>query len=170
MVNAETIQPLMFSDCDNITAEAAAVDMNTYANSIFPKTNPGSGYVSPGSIVADGNITFYGSHRRERAAKEEAVAADEEYDFEGDRDLEERLLFSTCPPSCNKHPNIPVCIALNCVTGGGRRRDQALSSDSYYQGQVFTLSSLIKMLNVKAGQLSLTYGCQISLFISTVDG
>lgn len=169
MVSAETIQPLMFSDCDNSTAAAAAEDMNAYINSLIPKTNPGSGYVYPGNRVSNNNINFYGHHWRGRALREAAVADAQENESTGDRDLEERSLgFSTCPNSCNKHPNIPVCIALNCVTGGGRRREQY--SNSYYQGQYFSLNSLIQKMNIKAGQLSLTYGCQVSLFIDTIDG
>jgi len=169
VVSAETIQPLLFSDCDNATAEAASVDMNSYINSLIPKTNPGSGYVNPGYRVSQSNINYYVHHWRGRALREAPVADVQENELTGDRDLEERSLrFSTCPTSCNKHPNIPVCIALNCVTGGGRRREQY--SNNYYQGQYFSLNSLIQKMNIKAGQLSLTYGCQIALFIDTIDG
>ena len=47
MVSAETIQPLMFSDCDNSTAAAAAEDMNAYINSLIPKTTVDADFFLP---------------------------------------------------------------------------------------------------------------------------
>lgn len=157
MVFAETVQPVMFSDCDNSTADIAAEALDYYADNLFHAMNPSSGFVDPGYPVEGRNINSYSYHFRERALETDAMSGQ-------GRDL---LKFSTCPRSCNAHPGIPVCRALNCRTGGGRRLwEQREIADS---NQYFTTDDLLAHMNIRAGQLAITLGCQVSVYIMNVE-
>lgn len=159
-----TVQPILYTDCDNTTADAAAADIDNYADSIFSSYNPGTGYYTPGQNLNQNNWHRYGGHR-------------------------DRELFSVCPKNCDKPANVPLCRALKCRSSSGRRRltkkekrrlrklgngrDQNPRSYSSYSGpnySVFYLNKLIQKLNVKAGQLSLSYGCQLTLYIDQLSG
>ena len=152
LVSAETIQPILLSDCGNATAEAVAAAMDAYVDTLLESTNPGCGSVQPGEKVEGSNITM--NRVRDRSLQDQYEYIDE--------DEEARRLFSICPKSCQRFPGIPVCRALKCRTASGtagRRLQQ--------NGQ-FTPNRLVEKLNMKASQLSLVYRCQISLFIMPI--
>jgi len=157
--SADTIQPLLFTNCENSTAEIVAENLDAYGDSLFAAMNPASGYVVPGDQVTPGNITQY--RVRERSLQEVEGEMQHAYlDDEGDR-----RLFGVCPKECANQPGIPVCRALKCrtVTTTGRRL-QTDADDKY-----FSLNVLSEKLNMRASELTLTYGCQISLFIVEID-
>lgn len=151
-VSAETIQPILLSDCDNSTAEAISAAMDAYVDTLLESTNPGCGSVQPGDEVEGSNMTM--NRVRDRSLQEKYEYIDE--------DEEARRLFAICPKSCQRFPGIPVCRALKCRTASGtagRRLQQ--------NGQ-FTTNRLVEKLNMRASQLSLAYGCQVSLFIMPI--
>ena len=158
--SADTIQPLLFTNCDNSTAEIVAENLDAYGDSLFAAMNPGSGYVVPGAQVTPGNTTIY-NRVRERSLQEGEGAVQ----YSNLADERERRLFGVCPKECANQPGIPVCRALKCRTGTttGRRLQQD-ADDTY-----FSLNVLTEKLNMRASELSLTYGCQISLFIVEID-
>lgn len=188
---AEVVQPIMITDCENSTVPNAEVVMNYFADVVFNMLQPDASSYAPGDALPSfgSSNTAYPSdfptispgdllgapsslptiqptpstvNRRKLGGSEHATSKEKA------PENAERKLISTCPRNCNSPSNRAICRALNCKgTGGGRRLQMQGTWEPPSTG--FPLDQLVQQLNQNAGQVSITWGCQVTIFINQIQ-